>query len=377
MSKRSIFLAAVIILASGYLCGFEKKAAPKSVEQKRPQETAPHRTESQPPSKAGSFVSSETKNAMRITLKTSRDQATQGSSFGITAEIENVSSLPIYTMPSAIAMTVPPELDDGGPHDLWAFIPGIQVPPNQNYWDTVIVLEPGSVIPAVWSGGSLPGSSAAATNTSLTTQTCRQLGMDCGKFFRGLGFSPGRYTLTIVSSYWDTYEGAQTKSVERHTEISQIQETITAPQSVILFGAALGGIIAFLLLTKLQPSSTTGWSSVGWIPGLLSAVLLSAIVTILIARLSQSQFIISVTVNDFWGAIAVGFIITAAGPSILRKFSGLLAGSGSAPSVAPQPLVTPVATEGMAGADPGTPASNNGLAMEGSGGMLSGLKTKP
>jgi hypothetical protein len=232
------------------------------------------------------------------------------------------------------------------------------------------------VIPAVWSGGSLPGSSAAATNTSLTAETCKQLGMDCGKFFRGLGFSPGRYTLTIVASYWDTYEGAQTKSVERHTEISQIQETITAPQSVILFGAALGGIIAFLLLTKLQPSSTTGWSSVGWIPGLLSAVLLSAIVTILIARLSQSQFIISVTVNDLWGAIAVGFIITAAGPSILRKFSGLLGGSGSTLPVAPQPDVTLAnTTGGMAGADLGTPASNPASATDGTGDGLSKLKT--
>jgi hypothetical protein len=241
-------------------------------------------------------------------------------------------------------MTVPPELDAASPHDMWAFIPGVQVPPNQDYWNTVIVLEPGSVIPAVWSGGNLPGSSAAGMDTTWTAGFCRNLGLDCGKFFRGLGFSPGRYTLTIVASYWDTYEGAQTKSVERHTEISQIQETITAPQSVILFGAALGGIIAFVLLTKLQPTSTSSWASVRWVPGLLSAILLSTIVTILIARLSQSQFIISVTVNDLWGAIAVGFIITATGPSILRKFTEFFAGSrsGTTPVTSTQPSATPL-----------------------------------
>lgn len=150
-------------------------------------------------------------------------------------------------------------------------------------------------------------------------------------FLNGLAFSPGRYTLSIVGSYWDTYEGAKSKSVERHTETFEIQETITAPQSVILFGAALGGLIAFILLTKLQPTNTTGWSKIGWLTGSVSAILLSTIVTILIARLSQNQFIISVSVNDLWGAIAVGFMVTVAGPAILRKFSNaIISGAGSA-----------------------------------------------
>jgi len=279
-----------------------------------------------PPNKIESFAAVENKNSMRITLKASRDQTTAGSSFGITAEIENISSQPIYIMASALAMTVPPELDAHEPHDLWAFIPGVQAVQG-DYWNTVIVLEPGSVISAFWSGGSVAQQTGTVTESGGALEYARH---GYSNFLQGLGFSPGRYTLTVVASYWDTYEGARNRSVEHHTQTSAIQETINAPQSVILFGAALGGIIAFLLLTKLQPTSTSGWASVPWIPGLLSAVLLSSIVTILIARLSQSQFIISVTVNDFWGAIAVGFIITATGPSILRKFSGFL----NAPSAA-------------------------------------------
>jgi hypothetical protein len=303
----------------------ESKPAQENTAQAASATSASARTD-----RVGSFVSMENKNAMRITLKTSRGQATAGSNFGITAEIENTSSQPIYIMPSTIAMTVPPELDTGGVHDLWAFIPGIQES-GLGYWNTVIVLEPGSTTSGFWSSGNESGSPESNNATGWIERMCNGIGLDCGKFFRGLGFSPGTYTLNVVGSYWDTYQGAQIKSIERHTQTAQIQETITAPQSVILLGAALGGIIAFLLLTKLQPASGSGWASVRWVPGILSAVLLSMIVTILIARLSQSQFIISVTVNDLWGAIAVGFIVTAAGPTILRKFTDLV----SAPSAGP------------------------------------------
>ena len=66
-----------------------------------------------------------------------------------------------------------------------------------------------------------------------------------------------------------------------------------------------------------------------WALGLGTAILLSTMVTILLARLSESQFLISVTVNDLWGAIASGFLITAAGPTVLEKFTKLFgAGEG-------------------------------------------------
>ncbi|MGA8220340.1 MAG: hypothetical protein WB780_01715 [Candidatus Acidiferrales bacterium] len=280
-------------------------------------------------------VSLQNKSAMRITLKTSRNQSTEGSSFGITAEIENTSDQPIYTMPAAIAITVPPELTKGAVYDLWAFIPGLTALPKEDYWGKVVVLEPGSSISAVWSSSNASSSASSGTaTTSWIERGCDRLGVGCGKFVQGIEFSPGVYTLNVVGSYWDTYLGAQKKIVERHTQTAEIQEMITAPQSVILFGAALGGVIAFLLLTKLQPSGNSGWASVGWVTGSVSAVLLSTIVTILIARLSQSQFIISVTVNDFWGAIAVGFIITAAGPAILRKFTGIVSTSSTNSPVA-------------------------------------------
>lgn len=123
--------------------------------------------------KSGSFAALENKNSMRITLKASRDQATAGSNFGITAEIENTSSNPIYIIPSAIAMTVPPELDANAPHDLWAFIPDVQVPQGEDYWNTVIVLEPGATTSAFWSGGNVSGSPDKNSILTWRSRTCK------------------------------------------------------------------------------------------------------------------------------------------------------------------------------------------------------------
>lgn len=289
-----------------------------------------------------SFVAASNKNALKVTLKASRDQAIAGSDFGITAQIENTSDKPVYIAPASFAMTAPPELDSEGPRDWLAFFPGILTITGENYGSTVIVLEPGSNISAFWSGNIQKNHSQAIALKPSSLQTaCMIVGVDCPELIRGLGFSPGKYTLTIVGSYWDTYEGAKSKSIERHTQATELQEQINASQPVILFGAAIGGSIAFLLLTKVQPSTPSGWARARWIPGLLSAVLLSMIVTILLARLSQSQFIISVTVNDFWGAVAVGFIIAASGPTILQKFTALV--RGATPSSATTPTGSSIA----------------------------------
>jgi hypothetical protein len=69
MSKVAIFLAGVIALGSISTYGLEQKAVQKSTEQARPAEQEARKVESLELTKSGSFVSSETKNAMRITLR--------------------------------------------------------------------------------------------------------------------------------------------------------------------------------------------------------------------------------------------------------------------------------------------------------------------
>ena len=56
--------------------------------------------------------------------------------------------------------------------------------------------------------------------------------------------------------------------------------------------------------------------------GLGGSVLLSAIITILLSRISETQFLIRITVADFWGAITVGFVANYLGTKFLDKIIG-------------------------------------------------------
>src|SRR5208337_3900343 len=138
---------------------------------------------------------STSQNAIKISLIPSREQAVAGSDFGIIARVENVSDKVVYFTPKTFSMTAPPELDPGGPRDWPAFFADIQVPGTKpeapDYWDkyyaTVIPLAPGSNVSAFWSGGFRhPG-----------------VWWYVHQFFRGLAFSPGKSTLTVVGGYWD------------------------------------------------------------------------------------------------------------------------------------------------------------------------------
>jgi hypothetical protein len=264
-----------------------------------------------------------TESAIKITLAPSREQAVAGSNFGITGLVENVSGKPVYFTCSSFSMTAPPELDPGGPNNWPAFFPDIQVPSidsekdPQAYWEryrkTVVVLKPGSKIPAFWSG-------------KFRDEDKDHVRDPLRRFFRGLSFSPGKYTLTAVGGYWDDPAGPTDHADQARTQTAEMQELISAPQATILFGAALGGLFAFLLVWKVDPSRYSGWERGAWM-GVVSSILLSIIVTILLARLSDTQFFIRVTVNDLWGAMAVGFIGSALGPTILDKFIKLFQGS--------------------------------------------------
>lgn len=266
--------------------------------------------------KASSSALAATKSAISITLIPSREQAVAGSYFGITARVENISEKPVYFTPKSFTMTPPPELDPDGPSDWQAFFADIQVPGvdtnSEEYWtlhdNTVIALTPGSNVSAFWSGRF----------HRPETSAFRQ-------FVRSLSFAPSRYTLTVVGAYWDTPDGPTNKAAAWHTQTAEMNEVISAPQSVILFGAGIGGVFAFLLVWRFNKSLYSGWGR-GNVVGMLSAISLSIIVTILIARLSDSQFIIRVTVNDLWGAMAVGFIGAASGPAILQKFVSAMRG---------------------------------------------------
>lgn len=100
------------------------------------------------------------------------------------------------------------------------------------------------------------------------------------------------------------------------------QINVLAPQWILIIGAILGGLLCFTLRLILELRTSPIQIRSGFryiILGIFSAILLSSIVTILIARLSTTDFLVAVKVQDFWGAIATGFIIQWFGLPFLAK----------------------------------------------------------
>ncbi len=115
-----------------------------------------------------------------------------------------------------------------------------------------------------------------------------------------------------------------------------------APQTVILFGAAVGGLFAYFIHPQARRRLIDSAPSRGRtflheatrrilqeIGGAFAALLLSTIVTILLSRISETQFFIRVTVSDLWGAITIGFVANYAGSTILSKILAKVSASDS------------------------------------------------
>ena len=134
------------------------------------------------------------------------------------------------------------------------------------------------------------------------------------------------YGITVEAKYWDQ---ANFNGGNYHTAVVAKTAEYSAPQSIILVGAILGGLIfTGLSMVRSEQSALSGVSvgalnaavTYGKIAAtLIGSVLLSVIITILLSRIEQTQFFVKVSVSDFWGAIAVGFLANYGGWALLDK----------------------------------------------------------
>jgi hypothetical protein len=252
-------------------------------------------------------------SALKITLASSREQVYVGKAFGIRMRLENVSDKPIYFTPRAFSLMAPPELDPNAGSEWYFLFPLTRDPDDQTNWQTSrrtpICLMPNSSIVAL---------AKANLQNPATPGLWKRIKDSYGSF----GFSPGIYTLNVTGRYWDSLEGA-IKNTGGYTQSDEIQQEFAEPWLVILVGAMVGGAFAYWLVWRSDPSLYSGWAHETWL-GAISALVLSVMVTILLARLSDANLMIRVTVNDFWGAMAVGFVGAAAGPTVLTKFTSYL-----------------------------------------------------
>ncbi|WP_046113548.1 hypothetical protein [Aquincola tertiaricarbonis] len=141
---------------------------------------------------------------------------------------------------------------------------------------------------------------------------------------RYLFFSPGDYKILVQAKV-----GANELPTEPgYYTFSQVA-TIKAgaPQFVIIFGAMIGGLACWLLFPGQDRAIPRdgSWGASLWkvsanASAILGVFLYAAIITILMARLSESQFLVKISVTDFWGAVVVGFTAQYVGKAALDKY---------------------------------------------------------
>jgi hypothetical protein len=244
----------------------------------------------------------ETPPAIDIKVEAFRRQLVPGEEVGVVADVTNNSRAPVYLRQQDVQLVFALELAREGYAIDGSF------PTEYREKEPVLSLKAGETYRVFW----------------VTTPPFNFWGWL--QFFR---FAPGAYPISVVAKYWDK---AEFDGDDYHTNVAEKTVEFAAPQSVIMFGAILGGLI-FLGLSWSRaeqkdeedkrpgdPQSIKTARRIGRIIGnLLGSVLMSVIVTILLSRIEQTQFFVKVSVSDFWGAIAVGFLANYGGFALLDK----------------------------------------------------------
>jgi len=271
--------------------------------------------------------------AIEIKVQSSRNQLIAGAGVGVMADITNVSGAPVYLQDRDVQLVLLPEVEKSVGR-VWTTTASF---PTESDQPSVLSLKPNETYRVFWNRDlaqeqetDQSARAPAQKDVGVGMQSARSGPLlSLGRIFRGLefvGFTPGEYPITVEVKYWDQkkFDGD-----DYHTAVESKTVQFAAPQSVILLGAALGGVIFTILsMLRAERSGTSAATSRGLnivktvgkaAAALFGSILLSAIITILLSRISETQFFIKVSVSDFWGAIAIGFLANYGGWALLDK----------------------------------------------------------
>ena len=262
---------------------------------------------------------------LSITIEGIREHLTAGTSFDVTAVLNNNTKSVVYVNEEYLRLKLPGEVEGRGTSatSFWyGFLPAANHgQKGQEKWNqSSLGLEPNHPTPVMWwvdlrnLASNPPPEGTGQTLRGALTYLYEQLSIE----LRFLLFVPGNYRLGIIASYWANADLSGIPSIAFESKMVDV----AAPQSVILLGAAIGGLIAYIILPQARRrlSVSTGWYRYFLaVTGPFGAMLLSAMSAILLARISETQFLIRVTVSDLWGAIAIGFIANYLGAEFINK----------------------------------------------------------
>jgi len=253
--------------------------------------------------------------AIEIKLETFRKQFVPGNPMGVIADITNNSSGSIYMRQQDVQLVLPVEVDIRNTGSTEGWFPTEYSDPH------VISLKQNETYRVFFARAEgCPTKDEKSPKVSKLRRWLQSFNLG------SINFTPGTYPITVEAKYW---ENDQFHEFDYHTAVEAKTGEFTAPQWVILLGAALGGLLfAVISMVRAEQSSENGDGTgplrvaKAWTKGgakLLGSILLSLIVTILLSRIAETQFFIKVSVSDFWGAIAIGFLANYGGWALLDK----------------------------------------------------------
>ncbi len=259
-----------------------------------------------------------------LSIQTSSPQPAAGTGLGISAEIKNISDSTVYIKSKELALVLPPEITPtrlsaaGG----YAFLPTeTDGRAEFNYANASIALSPGDTYKAFWKTTLSPTNQSRIPIPGPLLHLYTIIASEMKFIF----FYPSDYKIAVVAKYNTSpdFSGEHYRTLVQDSTIP-----VGTPQFVILFGAAIGGLFAYFILPQARRRliRTTEDGSRKWtqrliteVSGVVGSILLSEMTTILLSRNSDPQFLFKVNINDFWSAIAVGFLANCVGAFILSK----------------------------------------------------------
>jgi len=262
---------------------------------------------------------------LKITIDASRSPVAMDTEAGLSAEIRNVSSVPVKLYENeTIFMTMPETRIYGDSQQL---IQGCATFPTQGNVRNVprpargydVLLQPGDTYRVFW---------------DMTTNGCTGERQLKNRFWhrpmawfeekwQRIAFTPGTYKVYIDVVL---YPNDQTPY---HTITEGRDVQVAASLQMVVLGSFLGGLLSYLLklyygvdtqltVRMVNPVLKRILGYTEW----LSAGLFGAAMVILASRLSDT-FPIKVSASDFWGAVTLGFAFQWVGVKLLEKLPGI------------------------------------------------------
>jgi hypothetical protein len=328
---------------------------------------------------------------LKLTIDPSRSPITIDTPAGISAEIRNVSKVPVRIFENETVFVTTPEIQiydpqaTGDAHDSAASLAsarGCAMFPTQanrpakrpdRGYD--LLIQPEESYRVFWDLQK----NGCADNSDRQVLRFWQPGWFKQKWDRAM-FAPGTYKVYMDVVFHPEGQPSQTPDQSYHTTTDGRDVVISASESMVLLGAFLGGLLAYIvkLYYGVQTQLTVQMENarlkniIGKTEWIVAGVFATTMV-ILASRLSDT-FPVKVNANDFWGSITLGFVFQWFGVKLLEKLPGLGPATSPAagPAAGPEPA-TPVPAAPAGLPDIAVPAPAQAASAAGA----SGVATSP